>query len=109
MLAKRFVDVVFVPVAFTHVMFVRLSGAVRMRFAMVAVVAEKIVEVEKANEAFGAKRLVKVPEVEERLVTVPEEASRFVVVTETDVNEVMLPFVADKVVTPRVSIVPFEA
>lgn len=109
LLANKFVEVVLVPVAFTHVMFVRLSGAVRTRFAIVAVVALKMVEVENANDAFGAKRLVKVPLVEERFVTVPFVAKRLVVVTETAVREVMVPFVALNVVTPRVSMMPLEA
>ena len=106
--AKRLVEVVFVPVAFTHVMFVRLSGAVRMRFAIVAVVALKIVEVDWAKDAFGANRLVIVEEFEVRFVMEPVPAFRFVTKRLTPVafanrKFVIVPEEALNVVTPRVS------
>ena len=112
--ANRFVLVVFVPVAFTHVMFVRLSGAVRMRFAIVAVAALKIVEVDWANEAEGANRFVIVEEFEVRSVMEPVPAFRFVTKRLTPValanrKLVIVPLEALNVVTPRVSMKAEEA
>ena len=112
--ANKFVEVVLVPVAFTHVMFVRLRGAVRMRFAIVAVVALKIVEVDWAKEAFGANKFVIVEELLVRFVTEPFEALKFVTKRLTPValakrKFVMVPEEALKVVTPRVSMLAFVA
>ena len=114
MVAKRFVDVVFVPVAFTHVMFVRLRGAPRTRFVMVAVVALKRTEVEEVKTADGEKRFVIVDDELVRFVIVPAPALKFVTNKFTPVafakrKFVMVPEEALKVVTPRVSMLALVA
>ena len=106
------VEVVFVPVAFVQVMSVTFKGPVRMRFAIVAVVADKVVAVaEPVTKELVARfemveleemRFVMVPVVAEmvfavmsvadsddtpKFVMVPKEANKLVVVTEVAVTE----------------------
>ena len=129
LVAKRLVEVVLVPVAFTQVILVKSSGPLKTRFSMVAVVAAKIVLVELVKRALGAKRLVIVEEFEVRFAIEPVDALKFVTnkltpVPETKVRSEMVPLVAtrfvkvpvvalivvaENVVTPSVSIVAFEA
>lgn len=129
LVAKRLVDVVLVPVAFTQVMSVRLRGPESTRFSIVAVVALKIVEVDCVKRAFGAKRFVTVDELEEKLLIVPVAALKFVtnrltpvaetnvrfeIVPEVETRFVKVPVVAEiaeaeNVVTPRVSMMAEEA
>lgn len=127
--AKRLVLVVLVPVAFTQVMSVRLSGPESTRFSIVAVVAAKTVEVDCVKRAEGEKRFVIVDELLEKLLIVPAAALKLVTnkltpVPDTKVRSVIVPLVetrfvkvpvvalivvAENVVTPRVSMMAFEA
>lgn len=127
--AKRLVEVVLVPVAFTQVILVKSSGPDKTRFSMVAVVAAKIVLVELVKIALGAKRFVIVEEFEVRFVIEPVAALKFVTkrltpVAETNVRSEMVPLVAtrfvkvpvvalivvaENVVTPSVSMIAEEA
>lgn len=129
LVAKRFVEVVLVPVALTQVILVKSSGPESTRFSMVAVVAAKIVLVELVKMALGANKFVIVEEFEVRFVIEPVEALKLVTkrltpVAETKVRFVTVPLVerrfvkvpvvalivvALKVVTPSVSIVAFVA
>jgi len=94
--AYKLVEVVLVPVAFTHVISVRLSGPVRMRFVIVAVVALKVVAV--------AEPVIK--ELVVRFVMVEEEESRFVMVPVVAESVRALIEVAERLVTPRFTTVP---
>jgi hypothetical protein len=100
--AYKFVLVVLVPVAFTQVMSVRLSGPVRMRFVIVAVVAANVVAVADPVVMELVVRFVMVDEVARRFVMVPvvalrlvtprlvifeKVANKLVVVTDTDVTD----------------------
>lgn len=127
--AKRLVLVVLVPVAFTQVMSVRLSGPESTRFSIVAVVAAKTVEVDCVKRAEGEKRFVIVDELLEKLLIVPAAALKLVTnkltpVPDTKVRSVIVPLVetrfvkvpvvalivvAENVVTPRVSMMAEEA
>lgn len=98
-----------VPVAFTQVIFVRLSGLPSTKFVMVAVVAVRFATVELVKVAEGEKRFVMVPLVEEKLLMVPVAAVKFVTnklvpVAFANKKLVMVPLDAENVVTPRVLI-----
>jgi hypothetical protein len=107
--AKRFVEVVLVPVAFTQVILVRLRGEPRTKFVMVAVVAVRFTIVEDVNVAEGEKRFVIVEELlEVKLLIDPVPALKFVTkrlvpVALANRKFVIVPEEALKVVTPSVS------
>jgi hypothetical protein len=112
--AKRLVEVVLVPVAFTQVILVRLSGEPRTKFVMVAVVAVRLTIVEDVNVAAGEKRFVIVEELLVKLLMVPAEALKFVTkrlvpVAFANRKFVIVPEEALKVVTPSVSMKAFVA
>ena len=82
-MAKRFVEVVLVPVACVQTIWESVRGPVKIKFEIMALVALKFEEVAFAKEATGAKSVSIVPEVEVRVVTPrvsikPFVAKRFV-------------------------------
>jgi hypothetical protein len=112
--AKRLVEVVLVPVAFTQVILVRLRGEPRTKFVMVAVVAVRLTIEEDVNVADGEKRFVIVEELLVKLLIDPVPALKFVTkrlvpVALANRKFVIVPEEALKVVTPSVSMKAFVA
>jgi hypothetical protein len=127
LVAKRLVEVVFVPVAFTQMRSWTVSGAVTVRLPMVAFWANRLVEVELVEVVFvktpveGTRLPIWVPFTEPpemvaledervgavRLLMVPERAYTLVPEATLKPNqEVLVPFTKVRSVEPSVWMVP---